>query len=158
MRKSILGAAVLLALVTGFAHPAHAATLATATGTVTSLSDTLTTMGTVGGASFISEVNPGISHGGLVGTIMDTDTYMQQHDGSYVGQGTEVCASCSIGGRTGTYTAIYSFSGSGNNYTGTLLFTHASGGLAGLHGGGTFLENGGTPETYIYTYWFTKKA
>jgi hypothetical protein len=157
MRKLVSSVTVVAALLMGFAPRAGAATLSgTATGTFTNLSDTQTTTGSAGGDTYIDEVLPLTYHGGLSGIAIDTDTFVVHHDGSYVGIGTEVCASCSIGGRTGTLIASFLFAGSGSTYAGTLLFTRATGGLAGLHGGGTF-KGTATSQTYAYTYRFAPK-
>jgi hypothetical protein len=64
--------------------------------------------------------------------------------------GTEVCGSCTIGGRTGSYIAAYSVTVSVSGVVaGHLTFTSGSGGLAGLQGEGTF-----TADTYSYNYRF----
>ena len=156
MHTLFLSVAALVALVTGGFSGVAARTSATATGTFTTLSDTQTPLGSAGGDTYSDEVLPLSYHGGLTGIAIDTDTFIMHHDGSYIGQGTELCASCSIGGKTGTFIASFVFAGSGSKYAGTLLFTRATGGLAGLHGGGTF-QGTNMGQTYAYTYWFTRK-
>jgi hypothetical protein len=96
----------------------------------------------------------------LTGPAINTETDIVHSDGSFDNHGTEVCTPCTLGGRAGGFTAVYEFTGSnwytngGYPYQGHLTFTGGSGGLAGLHGGGTF---GGTitnPGFYAYSYWF----
>jgi hypothetical protein len=66
------------------------------------------------------------------------------------GNGTEVCGSCTIGGRTGSYIAAYSYAVSvAEVVAGHLTFTSGSRGLAGLQGEGAF-----TGGTYSYNYRF----
>jgi hypothetical protein len=74
-------------------------------------------------------------------------------DGSVSGFGSETCHSCTIGGRTGSFTAVFASRSSGAGISGRETFVRGTGGLAGLHGGGTFE---GTPagNTYSYAYRF----
>jgi hypothetical protein len=94
--------------------------------------------------------------GGLVGAATDTYTSRVVFGNDSGGaHGTEVCDSCTIGGRTGSYTAVFNFTeppGFGP-FTGTETFTSGAGGLAGLHGGGSF-QGTGTVNTYSYSYHF----
>jgi hypothetical protein len=157
MRKLVSSAAVLITLLAGGAYPAAASTSVTATGTFTSMSDTLTPLGTAGGDTYYDEVLPLAYKGALTGIAIDMDTLVMHKNGSLNAQGTETCASCTIGGKTGAFVATWWLAGTTTTYAGTLLFTRATGGLAGLHGGGTF-QGTGSAQTYAYTYWFGRKG
>jgi hypothetical protein len=105
---------------------------------------------TAGGDSFDLQVFSLTSVGGVTGIATDTLTTATHADGSLNATGTEVCTSCVIGGRTGSYIAAVSVTVSvAGVIAGHLTFTSGSGGLAGLHGDGTF-----TADTYSYNYRF----
>jgi hypothetical protein len=89
--------------------------------------------------------------GGVTGIAVDTGTEINHSNGSFAGSGTELCASCTVGGKKGAFIAHYVFSGSGATYSGTETFTRGFGGLAGLGGGGRFKGNNNT-NTYSYSY------
>ena len=75
-------------------------------------------------------------------------------DGTVSGYGIETCHSCTIGGRTGSFTAVFTLHGSATGITGSEKFVSATGGLAGLHGDGRF-DAGPAGNTYSYHYRFT---
>ena len=102
-----------------------------------------------GGAELIA----GTYTGGLTGSLIDTGTVVVRSDGSFSGHGIEVCDPCAIGGRTGAFTATYSYrsSGSGSTFSGTEVFTRGFGHLAGLAGGGSFRSTA-NPSVQIYSY------
>jgi hypothetical protein len=137
----------------GFAHPAAASAPLVATGGFTFLEDTLTPIRTADGTLFLHEVASISYTGDLAGVVTATDTIIVHSDGSVSGHGSEACVLCTIGGRTGSFTAVFAFSGSGGNFTGHETFTSGAGGLDGLHGGGTFT---GSPlgNTYSFRYQF----
>jgi hypothetical protein len=163
--RKLLSAALVAAMVVGFAHPAAASTPVTTTGTFGYVPIASTLIRTAGGTSlFYSRYE--IPYYGtlpvdLSGPSTNTETDIVHSDGSFLAHGTEVCtSSCTLGGREGGFTAVYEFTGSnwyangGYPYQGHLTFIEGTGGMAGLHGGGTF---GGTitnPGFYAYTYWF----
>jgi Protein of unknown function (DUF3224) len=144
---------VLCGVLAGFAHQAVASPPAAASGGFTFLSDALTPIRTADGNLFLDEVASISYTGDLNGIAAATDTILVHSNGSVGGHGTESCATCTLDGRTGSFTAAFTFRGSGAQFTGHETFTSASGGLAGLHGGGTFA---GTPlgDTYSYNYRF----
>ena len=77
-------------------------------------------------------------------------------DGSFDSFATETCVNCTLGGRTGTFTAQYVIHGNSfTDYTGHLVFTGGTGGLSKLRGGGTFGYNGVT-TFYSYNYTFAR--
>jgi hypothetical protein len=90
--------------------------------------------------------------GGLNGIAVDDYALIVRADGSVTGQGTETCSACTIGGRTGDYTATFALRGTTAHVSGRLTFQSGSGGLAGLHGGGTF--EGGVTGSYAYDFLF----
>jgi len=153
-RRMLSATAMALAFSAAMAVPAAAHREATATGAFTFLSDTRTPIRQVDGNLFIHEVASISYTGGLTG-IADADDIVVVHsDGSVTGYGTETCHSCTIGGRTGSFTAVFAFHGSATGITGRETFVTASGELAGLHGGGPF-QGGPAGNTYSYDYRFT---
>ena len=123
---------------------------AVASGSFTYVLTSSTHIGTAGGDSFDLQVSSITWVGGVTGVATDTETVVTRADGSMNGDGTEVCSSCTIGGRTGSYIAAYSYAVSvAGVVAGHLTFTSGSGGLAGLQGEGTF-----TGGTYSYNYRF----
>ena len=152
--RILSGTAMALMVSGAVAIPAAAHDRGTATGAFTFLSDTKTPIGEAGGNVFIHEVASISYTGGLVG-IADADNIVIVHsDGSVTGYGAETCHSCTIGGRTGSFTAVFAFHGSSTGITGREIFLSTSGGLAGLHGGGPF-QGGPAGNTYSYDYRFT---
>jgi hypothetical protein len=152
--------AVLGALVVGFGPPAQASIPMTATGTFGFNLISLTLVRTVGTTSVYSEVADVPYSGGLSGTATDRETdIVNNKNGSWAGVGTEVCTSCTLGGRAGGYTAIYTDAGSNYfttalPYQGYLIITGGTSGLAGMHGGGMFGGNASNPAFYSYNYSF----
>jgi hypothetical protein len=49
--------------------------------------------------------------GDLSGVVTVTDTIVGHGDGSLNEHGTDTCTSCTIGGRTGSFTAVFEFTG-----------------------------------------------
>lgn len=153
-RRILSGVAMALTVSAALAIPAAADTRGTATGALTFLSDTKTPIGQAHGNLFIHE-DASISYtGDLTGIAQASDTVIVHSDGSFIAYGSEVCHSCTIGGRTGTFTAVFAFHGDDSGVTGTEIFVSASGGLAGLQGGGPF-SAGPAGATYSYHYRFT---
>lgn len=157
MKKLLTAIVAAATVVLGFAPAADAAgPPVTATGTFT-LSENITSMSQAGTNLIFTEVSPGTSAGDAGGSFVDADTFVVHADGSFEGAGREICASCTIGSRTGSYVAAFTFSGSGDSYTGHTTYLQGTDGLAGIHGGGTFagtISGGG--GTYTYQYLFTR--
>jgi hypothetical protein len=157
MRTGAAAAIAVAALVLA-APPALATANAqpTATGTYTTQVLSQDVFRESNGVGFVKEVDMDTYTGGLVGAVTDTYTFnFVLSNESGAGHGTEVCNSCTIGGRTGGYTAVFHFRvpAGGGNFTGALTFISGTGGLTGLRGGGNFQGNG-TVNTYSYTYHF----
>jgi len=92
--------------------------------------------------------------GPVTGTESETFDFVIHKDGSIEGHGTATC-SCTLGGRSGTLYADYTMYGSvvSDDVVGRITFTGASGGLAGLHGGGTYEQRFSTGNgSYSYSY------
>ena len=150
IRTVVSSTAVVVAALAGCASPAPASPSAVASGSYTFVQTSKTHVRTAGGDSFDLFVASVTSVGGVTGVATDTLTAATHADGSVNAHGTEVCSSCTIGGRTGSYIAAYSFTVSvAGVLAGHLTFTSGSGGLAGLHGEGTF-----TADTFSYNYRF----
>jgi hypothetical protein len=151
IRTVVSSTAVVVAALAGCAPPAPPASpSAVASGSFTSVQTSKTHIRTAGGDSFDLLVFSVTSVGGVTGVATDTFTAATHADGSMDAHGTEVCSSRTIGGRTGSYIAAFSLTVSvAGVLAGHLTFTSGSGGLAGLHGEGTF-----TAGTYSYNYRF----
>lgn len=154
MRRILTATAMALAVPAVLAMPAAAHREATAVGAFTFLSDTQTPIGQAGGDLFIHEVASISYTGDLTGIADANDTIVVHSDGSLNAYGTETCLSCTIGGKTGSFIAVFAFHGSANGIAGREIFVSASGGLVGLHGGGPF-QGGPAGNTYSYNYHFT---
>jgi Domain of unknown function (DUF4440)/Protein of unknown function (DUF3224) len=154
MLRMLSGTTMVLAASAALAIPAAAQARATATGAFKFLSDTQTPITHADGNTFIHEVASISYTGDLTGTVDATDLLIIHSDGSVSGYGRETCRSCTIGGRTGSFTAVFTLHGSASGITGTEKFVSAAGGLAGLHGGGAF-DAGPAGNTYSYDYQFT---
>ncbi len=155
MRKFVLSAAAVMAVFASFALPGAASPPATATGTFMVLSEDFAFVRAADGNIFLAGSLSIRYAGGLTGPATDTESFVIYKDGTFRGHGIEVCSSCTIGGRTGGFTAVFEFSGGPEftEFTGRLTFIRGTGGLAGLHGGGTFQGTGGV-NTYAYSYRF----
>jgi hypothetical protein len=132
------------------ASPPSAGKPATATGTYSAeFTDTL--IREAAGNVFFSEVGLGAYAGDLSGPFTDSDILTVYSDGSFSAHGTEVGEGCTIGGRTGNFTARWELTGTSEPFhiSGHLTFTGGTGGLAGLRGEGTFSE-----DSYSYSYQF----
>ena len=150
VRTFISTTAVFVVALAGCGPPAAATPLAVASGSYTFIQTSTTHIRTAGGDSFDLQVFSLTLVGGVAGVATDTQTAVTHADGSINANGTEVCGSCTIGGRTGSYIAAYSVSMSVSGVVaGHLTFTSGSGGLAGLQGEGTF-----TADRYSYNYRF----
>jgi hypothetical protein len=149
IRTVVSSTAVVVAALAGCAPPATTSPSAVASGSYTFVQTSSTHIRSAGGDSFDLQVFSLTSVGGVTGVATDTQTAVTHADGSINANGTEVCSSCTIGGRTGSYIAAYSLTASGAGVAGHLTFTSGGGLLAGLHGEGTF-----TVDTYSYNYRF----
>ena len=159
MRKLLRVSAVALALFVGLPLTASASgpVLASAAGDV--LSHTQTLLKTAGGNSTFSAVDQVALTGGVGGMATDTYTFTVHPNGSITGHGVETCPSCTIGGRTGGYTEVFSFTATANfaSFEGHFTVVSATGGLAGLRGQGTFqgaATQSGFSETVLLEYHF----
>lgn len=131
----------------------------TATGSFTILTDNFTPIRTADGNTFAAETATLVyTSGALTGPAVDTDTSITYKDGSFKGvHGVEVCTGCTLAGRTGDFTAVFTYAGvptaTGFKYSGPFTVISATGGLAGLHLQGTFQGNE-VGNTYSYHYSF----
>jgi hypothetical protein len=152
--RMLLSSIAIVAASAALAGPAAASIGGTAAGSFTFVHDAVTPVGEAGGNVFLNEVATISYTGGLTGIANATDTIVVHADGSINGHGTETCGSCTIAGRIGSFTAVFTFHGSGGQISGRETFISSTGGLAGLHGGGQF--QGSPPSlTYSYDYGFT---
>jgi hypothetical protein len=140
MRKFLFGIPVLAAALVVFAAPAGATPPATATGTYTATGPPVVTdVRTAGGNTFVTESLPAVYAGDVTGPYVLAGTIHFRDDGSFTAHGSLVCTDCTIGGRTGDFTAVINIFGSSLVDTwGTLSVVSAGGGLAGLHAGADF--------------------
>jgi len=135
-----LGLFALLLSLVGLTSSAWAGPPTHAQATGPGQGQTSTLIRTAGGNSTYAAVDTLSLTGGIIGLVTDTYTYTVHPDGSITGHGTETCSACTIGGRTGTYTQAFSFTATPDfaTFQGHFAFVNAGGGLAGLHGDGTF--------------------
>jgi hypothetical protein len=158
MRRLAL-ATILVVALAGFATgPAAASPPKTASGTFSLLSDAFTPIRDAGANSFFLEQASPSYAGDLVGVASDVDVFVARGD-YFRAHGTETCTDCTIGGRgPGDFTAVFTYEGASNatgfTYSGHLTFLGGTGGLSGLHGGGTFSGNEAA-SNYSYSYFFT---
>jgi hypothetical protein len=152
--RMLSGTSMVFAVSAALAIPAAAQPRATATGDFTFLSDTQTPITHADGNVFIHEVASISYTGDLTGIVHATDLLIIHSDGSLSGYGIETCESCTIGGRTGSFTAVFTLHGSATGIMGREEFVSAAGGLVGLHGGGPF-DAGPAGNKYSYHYRFT---
>ena len=152
--RMLSATSTVLALSAALAIPAAAHSRATATGAFTFISDGRTPITQSDGNRFFHEVASISYTGGLAGIVRATDLLITHPDGSVTGYGIETCPSCTIGGRTGSFTAVFAFHSTSTGVEGNEIFLSGSRGLAGLHGGGRF-QGGPAGNTYSYDYRFT---
>jgi hypothetical protein len=150
--RMLSATSTVLAVSAALAIPAAAHSPGTATGAFTFLNDTQTPITDGYGNRFFHEVASISYTGGLTGIVQATDLLVV-HGESVNGWGIETCHSCTIGGRTGSFEAVFTFQGTATGITGTERFLSAGGGLAGLHGGGAF-DAGPPGNAYSYHYRF----
>jgi hypothetical protein len=151
MRQFVVVSALLVVLTSVVATQAGATQPATATGSFSFLSDTLTPLRSNGCNTTFTEDFAALNTGGLSGVQTGSGVLVVHCDGTIWAHGTEVCSACTIGGKTGDFTDVYTVRISGANVSGTVAIVggSATGGLAGLHLQGTF-----GPGTYAYDYHF----
>jgi hypothetical protein len=149
--RKLLLPALWFALVGALASPAWADAPTRASGTFTAHSDVLQPFRTADGNTAYHAVDTVTFSGAISGTATDTYTLTVHRTGLITGQGTETCAACTVGGRTGGYTAVFSFSGTLAQFAGHLTVVEATGGLTGLRGEGTFQGDATGPGTFAGT-------
>ena len=118
-------------------------TQATATSRV--LSFTQASVRTADGKTTYAFADAFVWMGGIRGIAVESGTYTVHSPKLAIGRAMETCPSCTIGGRTGSFRAALTFRSNATLtqiYTGHFTFTGAAGGLAGLHGTGTFDAKG----------------
>jgi hypothetical protein len=94
--------------------------------------------------------------GDLTGTFHPFGTRIIKSDGSRTDHGGIVCTGCTLGGRTGDFTAAQTFRGeSALAFEGTITVLSATGGLTGLRAVNHWQTSGqGAFGTYSYKYLF----
>jgi len=121
----------------------------------TTVSDHYTLLGIHGGDTYYREDLVFLYSGDMTGTATDVNYVVVHADDTFESFASEVTTGCTLGGKTGGFTAVYYISGtsfSNYDYTGYFSFTGGSGGLSGLSGYGTFT---GIPDfSYSYKYQF----
>jgi hypothetical protein len=140
MRRFLFTLPALVAALGLFAATATADQPSSTTSTYTATAPPdVTDIDTAGPNTFITESVQARYDGGVSGPYLITGTVQIKGDGSVFGHGNLVCTGCTIGGRTGDFSAVVNLGGpSLSDLTGQLTITSASGGLAGLHGSSDF--------------------
>jgi hypothetical protein len=145
MRIRLVIPAVVLALSLGVAPFGGATPSTQATATSRVLSFTQAGVRTADGKTTYAFADAFVWMGGIRGITVESGTYTVHSPKLATGRAAEVCPSCTIGGRTGSFRAALTFTSNATLtqiYTGHFTFTEAAGGLAGLHGKGTFNARG----------------
>jgi len=154
MRKCLFGLLLSIAGVMFTASAAGAGPPAIATGTYSCVDSVVTvTSDRIAGANEIASFTSTgcVYSGDLTGTFSLYATRVIHSDGTFIDHGTLVCTGCTIGGRTGDFTATYVY----DEVDGIITVLSATGGLTGLHAQAQFERN--PPErvgTYSYRYSF----
>lgn len=142
MHRHLVIPAVVLVLSLGGAPSVGATPPEPATATYsTVLSVTHPPLRTADGNTTFAIEDSFVWMGGISGTATDTATVTVHSNGLLTSHGVETCAACTIGGRTGSYTAVFTLTSDATAtqiFTGQITFISATGGLAGLQDGGTF--------------------
>jgi hypothetical protein len=146
---------VVLGLSLGFAPSAWATQPTLETGTLTLTSHVQTLIHAADGNLAYAAVDISVDTGVITGTTTDTYTFTGHPDGMITGQGRETCSSCTIDGRTGSYTANFTFFATAtfSQFHGQFTFVSGQGGLAGLRGEGTY-QGGGNTGTFTLNIHF----
>jgi hypothetical protein len=137
-RLGALLAAVLLSL--GLAQPVGASTPVVGTGTITVTpgSFQVTSAHQADGNTIITYTDAGFFSGAISGAYTETGTVITHADGSQNIRGDDACT-CTVLGRTGAYEDSFWATGSAaTGFASGSVVVSGSGGLAGLHGEGTF--------------------
>jgi hypothetical protein len=140
MRLRLVGPGVALLLSLAIANPAGASTPVQGSGTITVTpgSFQVTSFRQADGNTFITYTDSGWFGGAIQGAYTETGHVITHADGSQNIRGDDTCT-CTVLGRTGAYAD--SFWATGSAITGVAQGSFeisGSGGLAGLHGEGTF--------------------
>jgi hypothetical protein len=158
MRIRVVFAAIIcalsasVALSAGVARPAWAAERTTAVSTYTVLSSVATPIRTAHGSTTFFVVDHAAYKGDISGMPVDTYLLTVQRTGKLNGHGIETCT-CTLGGRTGSYVAVFSFKGTAAFFVGHITILFGADGLAGLRAKGTFQGNA-TTGTITLNYHF----
>ena len=161
MRRLFCVATAFLALFLGLSPAVWASppTQVQATGVVPFQNHTQTLLRAADGNFTFSAVDVVAFSGGVSGTAIDTYTFTVHPDGSTTSQGIETCSTCTIGGKTGGYAEVFSFTATPNfaTFEGSFAVLRGTGGLSGLRGEGTFQGGAaatGFSETVMLNYHF----
>jgi hypothetical protein len=157
MRSFLFALPVILAALGLFASTAAADRPSTATGTyIATGPPTVTDIRTAGPNTFITESVPALYAGDLSGPFVVAGVVHLMSDGSFTtSEGTVVCTGCTIGGRTGDFSAVTNIRGPSlfSGVTGHITITSTSGGLTGLHGTADFAGSSLTgTDSYAYHF------
>jgi len=141
-RKTLLGAAMAVAaLLVG--SPASGSTPVAFKGTFQNISVVTTDFRQADGNTFISQTVQVVYAGDLSGQVVEQIDLVIHPNGSLNFKGVDVCA-CTLAGRSGTVVSPFSGTGDASGAaSGRFTLKGATGGLANLHGVGTFQSSTG---------------
>jgi hypothetical protein len=123
-------------------------------GTFTNLSSVTTSFRQADGNTFISQIVSVVYAGDFAGPVTEQIDLVIHPDGSVNFNGTDVCA-CTVTGRSGTIVLPFSGTGDPSGFvSGRFTIGHGTGGLANLHGVGTFQSSNGATGTFSGVYHF----
>ena len=137
MRKWLLIPVVVLVLAVGFPRPAGATAPTEYIATYT-VSTTDTSVRQAGGNTIVEQSGSAVLTGDIVGSATQTDRLVVHADDSVNLQGRFTCT-CTVAGRSGTVTVRFTGTApAGGVIEGHDVVVSGTGGLASLHGQGTF--------------------
>ena len=123
--------------------------------TFTNLSRVTTSSRQADGNTFVSQIVSVVYAGDFAGPVTEQIDLVIHKDGSLNAKGADVCDPCTVAGRTGKI--VLPFTGTADPsgfFSGRFSIGHGTGGLANLHGVGTFQSSNGTSGPFSGVYHF----
>jgi hypothetical protein len=154
-RKAPVVAALAAAALLG-AAPGSATPRTPFSGTFQNLSSVTTAFRQAGGNTFISQTVQVVYSGQLSGSVVEYIDIVIHPDGSLNAKGEDIC-SCTLAGtgRSGTIVLPFSATGDATGFvSGRFTIKDGTGGLANMHGVGTFESANGSSGPFSGYYHF----
>jgi hypothetical protein len=152
--RRALSAAATIAVASVVVGTASASPPVAFNGTFTNLSSVTTSFRQADGNTFVSQTVAVVYAGDFVGPVTEQIDLVIHPDGSVNFKGADVCA-CTIAGRSGTIVLPFSGTGDASGFvSGRFTIGDGTGGLANLHGVGTFESSNGVTGPFSGVYHF----